>query len=74
MAGSGPSEDLDAIRRDANSPGDRALIREIRETGSRTARERIMDILDDGSLVEVDAYVKHISGDHVNYLLTLIQI
>ena len=29
MAGSRPSEDLDAIRRDAKSPGDRAVIREI---------------------------------------------
>ena len=37
MAGSRPSEDLDAIRHDAKSPGDREVIREIREAGSRTA-------------------------------------
>ncbi len=37
MAGARPSEDLDAIRRDAKSPGDKAVIREIREAGSRTA-------------------------------------
>ena len=53
MAGSRPSEDLDAIRHDAKSPGDRTVIREIREAGSRTARERILDLLDDGSFVEV---------------------
>ena len=68
MAGSRPSEDLDAIRHDAKSPGDRAVIREIREAGSRTARERILDLLDDGSFVEVDAFVKHRSGDHGMHL------
>ena len=68
MAGSRPSEDLDAIRRDAQSPGDRAVIREIREAGSRTARERILGLLDDGSFVEVDAFVKHRSGDHGMHL------
>ena len=68
MAGSSPSEDLDAIRRDSESPGDRAVIREIREAGSRTARERILDLLDDGSFVEVDAFVKHRSGDHGMHL------
>ena len=68
MAGSRPSEDLDAIRREAKSPGDRAVIREIREAGSRTARERISDLLDDGSFVEVDAFVKHRSGDHGMHL------
>ena len=44
------------------------VIREIRKSGSRTARERILDLLDDGSFVEVDAFVKHRSGDHGMHL------
>ena len=68
MAGSSPSEDLDAMRHESKSPGDRTVIREIRESGSKTARERILSLLDDGSFVEIDAFVRHRSGDHGMHL------
>ena len=64
VTGSTPSEDLDAIRHEAQSPGDRSVIKELRESGARTARERITGMLDYGTFVEVDAFVRHRSGDH----------
>ena len=42
----------------------------MRESGSQTARERILDLLDEGSFVEVDAFVRHRSGDHSMHLHT----
>ena len=74
VAGLSPSDDLDAFRRDSRSPGDRSVIKEMRESGSQTARERVLDLLDDGSFVEVDAFVRHRSGDHGMYMLSLIHI
>lgn len=70
VAGLSPSDDLDAFRRDSRSPGDRSVIKEMRESGSQTARERVLDLLDDGSFVEVDAFVRHRSGDHGMYMHT----
>ena len=70
VAGLSPTDDLDAFRRDARSPGDRSVIKEMRESGSQTARERVLDLLDDGSFVEVDAFVRHRSGDHDMYMHT----
>ncbi len=70
MTASSPSDDLDAIRQDSMSPGDRSVIKEMRESGSQTARERILDLLDDDSFVEVDAFVRHRSGDHGMHLHT----
>ena len=63
MVGSSPSDELDAIRQESRSPGDRKIVKSIRESGSQTARERIENLLDEGSFVEVDAFVKHRSGD-----------
>ena len=70
MAGLSPSDNLDSFRKDAASPGDRGVIKEMRESGSQTARERILDLLDEGSFVEVDAFVRHRSGDHSMHLHT----
>ena len=57
-------DELGAIRKDASSPGDKRVIKELREAGLKTARERLIGLLDEGSLVEIDAFVKHRSGDH----------
>ena len=70
MGGLSPSDDLGANRKDAMSPGDRKVIKDMRESGSQTARERVLDLLDDGSFVEVDAFVRHRSGDHGMHLHT----
>ncbi len=70
VTGSTPSEDLDAIRHEAQSPGDRSVIKELRESGARTARERITGMLDYGTFVEVDAFVRHRSGDHGMHMHT----
>jgi len=64
MASSTPSDELDAMRHRARSPGDREVSKELRESGAKTARERIEGLLDEGSFVELDAFVKHRSGDH----------
>ncbi|MEC8998425.1 MAG: carboxyl transferase domain-containing protein, partial [Candidatus Thermoplasmatota archaeon] len=64
MAGSTPSDELDAMRMDARSSGDRSVLQNLREEGAQTARERIGELLDEGSFVEVDAFVRHRSGDH----------
>ena len=70
VAGLSPSDDLDAFRQDSMSPGDRNVIKEMRESGSQTARERVLDLLDDDSFVEVDAFVRHRSGDHGMHMHT----
>ena len=66
----GARDELDTISREAEAPGDRSVIKELRESGARTARERIRGLLDDGSFVEIDAFVKHRSGDHGLHLHT----
>ena len=66
----GARDELDAISREAESPGDRSVVKDLRESGARTARERIRELLDDGSFVEIDAFVKHRSGDHGLHLHT----
>ena len=58
------SDELDAMRQVANSPGDRASLRELRESGRQSARERINSLLDPDSFVEVDAFVQHRAGEH----------
>ncbi len=63
MAGSGPSDELDAIRRESHRPGDRSVMRALREGGAQSARERVLGLLDEGSFVEVDAFVRHRSPD-----------
>ena len=70
VAGLSPSDDLDAFRQESMSPGDRNVIKEMRESGSQTARERVLALLDDASFVEVDAFVRHRSGDHGMHMHT----
>ncbi len=70
MAGTTPSDELDAKRMDARSPGDREVVQRLRVAGARTARERIGELLDEGSFVEVDAFVRHRSGDHGMHMHT----
>ena len=41
MARYGARDELDAISREAESPGDRSVVKDLRESGARTARERI---------------------------------
>lgn len=72
MTGISPKENLDAIRLESKTSGDRRVIKKMRESGSQTARERLSDLLDDGSFVEVDAFVKHRSGEHGMHLHALL--
>ncbi len=67
MAGS-PSDELDAMRETALSPGDRASLRDMRQEGRRSARERINDLLDADTFVEVDAFVQHRGTEHNMHL------
>ena len=62
------SDELDAMRQSAYSPGDSSSLRELRAEGRKTARERILQLLDPKSFVEVDAFVQHRAGDHNMHL------
>ncbi|MFL2974665.1 MAG: acyl-CoA carboxylase subunit beta [Candidatus Thalassarchaeaceae archaeon] len=62
MAGLSHEENLDAIRFDANNAGERKRLENIRLAGQQTSRERIMNILDEKTFVEVDAFVNHRSA------------
>ena len=62
------SDELDAMRQSAYSPGDSSSLRELRAEGRKTARERISELLDPNSFVEVDAFVQHRAGDHNMHL------
>lgn len=62
------SDELDAMRQIANSPGDRTSLKELRESGRQSARERINSLLDPDSFVEVDAFVQHRAGEHNMHL------
>ncbi|MBT3356807.1 MAG: acyl-CoA carboxylase subunit beta [Euryarchaeota archaeon] len=68
MTGASPSDRLDSMRQSSLNPGDLISIKELRESGRRTARERITALLDPNSFVEVDAFVQHRSGDHNMHL------
>jgi len=62
------SDELDAMRQTANSPGDRTSLKELRESGRQSARERINALLDPDSFVEVDAFVQHRASEHNMHL------
>ena len=64
VAGAGPEDFLDAIRSDSMSPGDRLVMKELRERGCKSARERVLQLLDEGTFVEVGAFVKHRSSEY----------
>jgi len=68
MPDSTRSDELDAMRQATLSPGDQASLRELRESGRQTARERIDALLDPDSFVEVDAFVQHRAREHNMHL------
>ncbi len=51
--------DLQQRRASIENGGGEAKIKKQHESGKKTARERIAALLDDGSFVEVDAFVEH---------------
>lgn len=55
----GKIEELQQIRRNIELGGGEAKIKKQHESGKKTARERIAMLFDEGSFVEVDAFVKH---------------
>lgn len=55
----GKIEDLQQIRRNIEMGGGEAKIKKQHESGKKTARERIAMLFDEGSFVEIDAFVKH---------------
>ncbi len=70
MAGSSGEDELDALRAEADSQGELGVAKDLRETGARSARQRVLELLDEGSFVETGAFVKHRSGDHLMHLHT----
>ena len=63
-------DELESLRSEADSQGDAKVLKGLREMGARSARERVMGLLDDDSFVETGAFVKHRSGDHIMHLHT----
>ena len=64
MAGLSHEENLDAKRYEADNSGDRKKLENIRFEGRKTAKERVLSILDENTFVEIDAFVNHRSGDN----------
>ncbi|MGB1435353.1 MAG: acyl-CoA carboxylase subunit beta [Candidatus Thalassarchaeaceae archaeon] len=64
MAGLSHEENLDAKRHEADNSGDRKKLENIRFEGRKTAKERVLSILDENTFVEIDAFVNHRSGDN----------
>ena len=50
---------LERLRDEAQHAGDEGSVRRQHERGKRTARERIDLLLDPGTFVELDAFVRH---------------
>lgn len=55
----GKIEELQQIRRNIELGGGEAKIKKQHESGKKTARERLTMLFDEGSFVEIDAFVKH---------------
>ena len=64
MAGLSPEEKLDSKRHEADNSGDRKKLENIRLEGRKTAKERLLALLDENTFVEIDAFVNHRSGDN----------
>jgi propionyl-CoA carboxylase beta chain len=62
MAGLSHEENLDAKKYEANNYGGRKKLEIITSEGRKTAKERILYILDENTFVEIDAFVNHRSG------------
>lgn len=52
-------EELQQIRRTIEQGGGADKIKKQHESGKKTARERLAMLFDEGSFVEIDAFVKH---------------
>ena len=55
--------DLQQRRAAVEAGGGEAKIKKQHDSGKKTARERINALLDEGSFVEVDAFVEHRSNE-----------
>ncbi len=55
----GKIEELQQIRRSIEQGGGADKIKKQHESGKKTARERLAMLFDEGSFVEIDAFVKH---------------
>ena len=64
MVGLSPEEKLDAKRHEADNSGDRKKLENIRFEGRKTAKERLLSLLDENTFVEIDAFVNHRSGEN----------
>src|ERR671917_2239027 len=51
--------ELERLRDEASHPGDERAVRRQRERGKLLARERLEKLLDPGSFVELDRFVRH---------------
>jgi len=63
-----PDEIFGLINEDLLSTGDKEIIRKFRSSGRNTARERINNLLDSGTFVELGTYVQHRSIEHEMHL------
>ncbi len=65
MGETGRSADaLDDMRRAAQAAGGRSKTEALRAAGRRTAKERVEELLDDGSFIEIDSFVTSRTTDH----------
>ena len=55
----GKLEELARLREEASHAGDPGSVERQRERGKLLARERLEQLLDDGSFVELDRFVRH---------------
>ncbi|NMA84771.1 MAG: methylmalonyl-CoA carboxyltransferase [Epulopiscium sp.] len=55
--------ELTHLRQNIEVGGGEAAIKKLQSEGKKTARERIFDLLDDNSFVEIGAFVKHRNTD-----------
>ena len=59
-----PIEELASLKEESRRGGGQSKIDAIRKSGRKTARERIDSLVDGGSFVEIDAYVKSRETEH----------
>ena len=62
-----PDDIFELISEDLLSSGDKEIIRKLRSSGRNTARERINNLLDEGTFVEFGKFVNHRSSEHEMY-------
>jgi len=62
-----PDDIFELISEDLLSSGDKEIIRKLRTSGRNTARERIYNLLDEGTFIEFGKFVDHRSREHDMY-------